>query len=132
MIKIKELCTYRALILCRNSKNKDIMAAEIMSSILGATNGVYLVVGASDMRDAFQEFVRVMRESEEERRAYNDEMATVTREDAIRIFNRSYSTLLRWEKEGYLVPVKIGKTPLYKMSDIKKVLNQKFDNDNGL
>ena len=56
-------------------------------------------------------------------------MATVTREDAIRIFNRSYSTLLRWEKEGYLVPVKIGKTPLYKMSDIKKVLNQKFDEE---
>lgn len=108
------------------------MAAEIMSSILGASNGVYLVVGASEMKDAFQEFVRVMRESEEERRAYNDEMATVTREEAIRIFNRSYSSLLRWEKEGYLVPVKIGKTPLYKMSDIKKVLNQKFDNDDNI
>ena len=108
------------------------MAAEIMNSILGATNGVYLVVGAAEMKDAFQEFDRIMRESEEERRAYNDEMATVTREDAIRIFNRSYSTLLRWEKEGYLVPVKIGKTPLYKMSDIKKVLNQKFDSDNEL
>lgn len=108
------------------------MAAEIMSSILSASNGVYLVVGASEMKDAFQEFVRVMRESEEERRAYNDEMATVTREEAIRIFNRSYSTLLRWEKEGYLVPVKIGKTPLYKMSDIKKVLNQKFDNDDNI
>lgn len=103
-----------------------------MSSILSASNGVYLVVGASEMKDAFQEFVRVMRESEEERRAYNDEMATVTREEAIRIFNRSYSTLLRWEKEGYLVPVKIGKTPLYKMSDIKKVLNQKFDNDDNI
>lgn len=108
------------------------MAAEIMSSILSASNGVYLVVGASEMKDAFQEFVRVMRESEEERRAYNDEMATVTREEAIRIFNRSHSTLLRWEKEGYLVPVKIGKTPLYKMSDIKKVLNQKFDNDDNI
>lgn len=105
------------------------MAVEIMNSILEANNGIYLVVGASDMKDAFREFVRIMRESEEERRAYNDEMATVTREDAIRIFNRSYSTLLRWEKEGYLVPVKIGKTPLYKMSDIKKVLNQKFDDE---
>ena len=59
------------------------MAVEIMNSILGANNGVYLVVGASDMKDAFREFVRIMRESEDERRAYNDEMATVTREDAI-------------------------------------------------
>ena len=78
------------------------------------------------MREAFQEFVQIIRESEDERRAYDDELATVTREEATKIFNRSYSTLLRWEKDGYLVPVKIGKTPLYKMSDIKNVLNQKF------
>ena len=108
------------------------MATEIMKSIFEAPNGVYLVVAASDLREAFREFVRVMRESEEERRAYDDEMATVTREDAVRIFNRSYSTLLRWEKDGYLVPVKIGRTPLYKMSDIKKVLNQKFGNEDDL
>jgi hypothetical protein len=108
------------------------MAAEIMNSILGGSNGVYLIVGATEMKEAFREFVRIMRESEEERRAYDDEMATVTREDAIQIFNRSYSTLLRWEKDGYLVPVKIGKTPLYKMSDIKKVLNQKFNDDDDL
>ena len=108
------------------------MAVEIMNSILGGNNAVYLVVGASDMKDAFREFVRIMREAEEERRAYSDEMATVTREDATRIFNRSYSTLLRWEKEGYLVPVKIGKTPLYKMSDIKKVLNQNFNEQSDI
>lgn len=64
------------------------------------------------MREAFQEFVQIIRESEDERRAYDDELATVTREEATKIFNRSYSTLLRWEKDGYLVPVKIGKTPL--------------------
>lgn len=102
------------------------MAAEIISSILDGPKGVYLVVGASEMREAFQEFVQIIRESEDERRAYDDELATVTREEATKIFNRSYSTLLRWEKDGYLVPVKIGKAPLYKMSDIKNVLNQKF------
>lgn len=90
--------------------------------------GVYLVVDATDMKAAFQEFLRITREAEDEQRAYDDELATVTREEACKIFNRSYSTLLRWEKDGYLVPVKIGKTPLYKMSDIKDVLNQKFGN----
>ena len=80
------------------------------------------------MKAAFQEFLRITREAEDEQRAYDDELATVTREEACKIFNRSYSTLLRWEKDGYLVPVKIGKTPLYKMSDIKDVLNQKFGN----
>lgn len=102
------------------------MAAEIINSILDGPKGVYLVVDASDMKAAFQEFIRITREAEDEQRAYDDELATVTREEACKIFNRSYSTLLRWEKDGYLVPVKIGKTPLYKMSDIKDVLNQKF------
>lgn len=98
----------------------------IINSILEAGNGVYIVIKASELKEVFQEFVQIMRESEEEKRAYEEELATVTREDAMRIFHRSYSTLLRWEKTGYLEPVKIGKTPLYKMSDIKKVLNQRF------
>ncbi len=104
------------------------MAAEIINSILDGPKGVYLVVDATDMKAAFQEFLRITREAEDEQRAYDDELATVTREEACKIFNRSYSTLLRWEKDGYLVPVKIGKTPLYKMSDIKDILNQKFGN----
>jgi hypothetical protein len=94
------------------------MAAEIINSILDGPKGIYLVVDASDMKVAFREFLQMIRESEDEKRAYDEELATVTREEACKIFNRSYSTLLRWEKDGYLVPVKIGKTPLYKMSDI--------------
>ena len=93
------------------------MAAEIINSILDGPKGIYLVVDASDMKVAFREFLQMIRESEDEKRAYDEELATVTREEACKIFNRSYSTLLRWE---------IGKTPLYKMSDIKDVLNQNF------
>ena len=87
----------------------------IINSILEAGNGVYIVIKASELKEAFQEFVQIIRESEAEQRAYDEELATVTREEAMSIFHRSYSTLLRWEKEGYIVPVKICKTPLYKM-----------------
>ena len=102
------------------------MAAEIINSILDGPKGIYLVVDASDMKVAFREFLQMIRESEDEKRAYDEELATVTREEACKIFNRSYSTLLRWEKDGYLGPGKRGKTPRDKMSDIKDVRNQKF------
>ena len=77
------------------------MAAEIINSILDGPKGIYLVVDASDMKVAFREFLQMIRESEDEKRAYDEELATVTREEACKIFNRSYSTLLRWEKDGY-------------------------------
>ena len=61
------------------------MAAEIINSILDGPKGVYLVVDASDMKVAFQEFLQIIREAEDEKRAYDDELATVTREEACRI-----------------------------------------------
>lgn len=62
------------------------MAAEIISSILDGPKGVYLVVDATDMKAAFQEFLRITREAEDEQRAYDDELATVTREEALQNF----------------------------------------------
>ena len=34
-------------------------------------------------------------------------------------------TLWRWEKKNYLVPIKVGGTSKYKMSDINKILQKK-------
>lgn len=108
------------------------MATDLFNRLVGGPDSVYVVMKATELKEAFADFVQTVREVEDERRAYDDEMATVSRAEASRIFNRSYSTLLRWEKDGYLIPVKIGQTPFYKMSDIKAVLNQKFsDNTNG-
>lgn len=42
------------------------MAIEIINSILGASDGVYLVVEAADMKKAFREFVRIMKEPYDE------------------------------------------------------------------
>lgn len=102
------------------------MVTNIFNSLSESSDGVYVVVKACDLKEAFADFVNKVRETEDERRSYDDEIATVSRGEASRIFNRSYSTLLRWERQGYLVPVKVGMTSFYKMSDIKAVLNKKF------
>jgi len=34
------------------------------------------------------------------------------------------STLWRWKNKGYLVPIEVGGKRVYKMSDVKKMLNK--------
>ena len=68
------------------------MAAEIINSILDGPKGIYLVVDASDMKWHSRENFSDDSRSEDRKRAYDEELATVTREEACKIFNRSYST----------------------------------------
>lgn len=39
----------------------------------------------------------------------------------------SKPTLWRWEKSGYLLPVRIGGKVRYKMSDVKRLLEERSD-----
>jgi hypothetical protein len=46
----------------------------------------------------------------------------LTTEKVIEILTVDRSTLWRWKKRGYLVPVDVGGKHRYKKSDIKKIL----------
>jgi len=48
-----------------------------------------------------------------------------TREFTRTILNVSNSTLWRWEKSGYLVPINVGGQSRYKTSDINEILEGK-------
>lgn len=41
--------------------------------------------------------------------------------DVMAILNVSKATLWRWEKNGYLVPVRFGRKVMYKDSDLKRI-----------
>lgn len=41
-----------------------------------------------------------------------------------KILDVNKSTLWRWQKAGYLIPIEIGGKRRYKMSDIKKILEK--------
>ena len=53
-----------------------------------------------------------------------DEKAEVyfSREKAMEIFDVSSTTLWRWEKKGYLIPIMVGGYRRYRKSDINKIL----------
>lgn len=50
----------------------------------------------------------------------NDE-AMISKKDAMIGFNVSHTTLWKWQRSGYLVPVKVGKRVYYKRSDIEQL-----------
>ena len=50
------------------------------------------------------------------------EAPTMTREEAAKALNVSLTTLWRWDNEGFLKPVKIGKKALYRRGDVEALL----------
>ena len=48
----------------------------------------------------------------------------LSREKVIEWLEVSATTLWRWEKCGYLIPIAVGNKKKYRMSDIQKILQQ--------
>ncbi|MCL2435236.1 MAG: helix-turn-helix domain-containing protein [Lentimicrobiaceae bacterium] len=46
----------------------------------------------------------------------------IFRKQAAEKLNVDLSTLWRWARENYLIPVKVGKKVLYKLSDIERIM----------
>ena len=46
----------------------------------------------------------------------------VSREKAMEILGKGSTTLWRWKKMGYLVPITVGAIDRYRMSDIRRIM----------
>lgn len=49
----------------------------------------------------------------------------LTPKEAAEMLGVSTNTLWRWDKSGYLCHVKVGRKPLYKLSDIKRLTERR-------
>lgn len=47
----------------------------------------------------------------------------LTRLETCEFLKVDQSTLFRWSKRGYLMPIEVGGKRVYKMSDLKRILN---------
>ncbi len=78
--------------------------------------------------DALRNIVREMYAEEQQRIekaiAEHRETPTIPRREAAKMLNVTASTLWRWAKEGYLVPVKIGSKVFYRATDIDRMLTK--------
>lgn len=84
-----------------------------------------------DLLEANEALVRKVRSEAERERSRRDRQAgdhLVRKEDARAILgNPDPSTLWRWEKAGYLTPVKIGVKVFYRRSDIDQIIMSKTE-----
>lgn len=101
------------------------METALLNRISSGDPGVMLVVSAADLRAAVSDMWSAHRQQTAQAIARHREQPTMTRDDAARALNVTLSTLWRWAKIGYLVPVKIGAKVLYRASDIEDILNRK-------
>lgn len=86
--------------------------------------GVCLILSENDLRSVVREMYAEERQRTEKAIAENREVPTISRRDAARMLNITTSTLWRWDKEGYLSPVKVGSKVLYRSTDIDRLLNR--------
>ena len=79
---------------------------------------ISVVVSVADLKEfalnVVTEAMAAMEEKTEERYLTPDDVA-----DMVGV---SKNTLWRWEKEKYLIPIKVGRKSRYKLSDVKSIL----------
>lgn len=87
--------------------------------------GVAVTVELNDLKH-FADYLIEQTKKELEEIVISEKAETYpTPEQASEIFNVDKSTLWRWAKRGYLVPIEVGGKRRYKMSEIKAILNGK-------
>ena len=89
-----------------------------INELINTDANISVVVSVADLKEfalcVVTEAMAAMEEKTEERYLTPDDVA-----DMVGV---SKNTLWRWEKEKYLIPIKVGRKSRYKLSDVKSIL----------
>lgn len=84
--------------------------------------GTIIAVRADDLIEANNRLIDKVRADLEREIARKRDVTYLTREQVLDKLNVDPSTLWRWKKRGYLVPVNVGGQNRYKSTDIDRIL----------
>lgn len=90
-----------------------------IASLIESEANVQIVVTLSDLKEfalAIVSEAMAAKEAEKKKERY------LTPDDVADMVGVSKNTLWRWEKEKYLIPIKVGRKSRYKLSDVKSIL----------
>ena len=87
-----------------------------------ASTNVQLVVGQSDLRDILKELIT---DALDEFKQDSKSETLLSIDEVAQKLNVTKPTLWRWAKSNYLVPIKVGKRPMYKLTDVEHLLERK-------
>ena len=82
-------------------------------------------VKLSDLLDAFRQVAKEIHESYEAEKAARDENMLLSRRRVADLLGVDFSTLWRWDKTGYLKPVRQGRRTSYRKGDIDDLMGRR-------
>ena len=91
-----------------------------INNLIEQDRNVQLVVNAADLKELFLEWSK---EKDSQIQATKEDQY-LSPNDTVAILRVSKPTLWRWEKQGFLVPVKIGGKKYFRKSDVDKLLQE--------
>ena len=89
-----------------------------INNLIEQDRNVQLVVNSADLKELFLEWSK---EKDSQIQATKEDQY-LSPNDTVAILRVSKPTLWRWEKQGFLVPVKIGGKKYYRKSDVDTLL----------
>mgnify|MGYP002349820423 CR=1 FL=1 len=96
-----------------------------LTELASSCPGLMVTVKCSDLIEAIRS---VVEETKLHLEQVNSEQTTetyLTEDEVKQMLDVSHSTLWRWQKQGYLSPVKIGRKNRYRKSEIEALINKK-------
>lgn len=96
-----------------------------ITNVLESKENVILAVSKNDLEAWHAKVIESTRRELEQSIKDSKAETLYTRKEIIEILKVNASTLWRWAKSGYLVPISIGGKRVYRSSDIDAILNQK-------
>ncbi len=100
------------------------MNASFIQDCLQNNVDVTITLKASDLTAFGQFLIDNANREAAEKQQMKDEEIYLSPDEVLKVLNiKTRSTLWRWSKRGYLVPVKVGKMLRYKKSDVDQILN---------
>lgn len=97
--------------------------SELLKNADGAN--ITVAIGLNDLREWHEEVVNNKLSQIEQAKAENQEEDLLSPSEVCKTLKVARSTLTRWQKSEYLVPVRIGGKSQYLKSSITAILNAK-------
>ena len=93
-----------------------------MYDLLSSSQGVNITINAGQLIEAIDYCVQTTRKELEQQinDASTETYSSIAK--VAEILDVDKSTLWRWQKQGYLVPLEVGGKRRYRMSDIRRIL----------
>ena len=96
---------------------------EAILNLLNSDANFNITIQKSDLMDFANLLIKQTKTELEAEVIAQQNESYLTRLETCDYLKVDQSTLFRWAKRGYLAPVEVGGRRLYRMSDLKRILN---------